>query len=88
MIRMVYLDLVYMKIFLVVIAGVFSFIYLINPTSGLVEFIPDNIPLIGNFDEAVATALLLSSLAYFGIDFSHLFTRDQKIEKSVKDTEV
>ncbi|MBZ0296407.1 MAG: DUF1232 domain-containing protein [Anaerolineae bacterium] len=27
-------------------------IYLINPTAGILEFIPDNLPLIGNLDEA------------------------------------
>ena len=34
-------------------------IYLVNPTAGILEFIPDNLPLIGNLDEAGATALLI-----------------------------
>jgi hypothetical protein len=34
-------------------------VYIINPTFGVFEFIPDNWPLIGNLDEAGATALLI-----------------------------
>ena len=37
-------------------------IYLINPGAGFIEFIPDNIPIIGNLDEATATAGLLFAL--------------------------
>jgi hypothetical protein len=54
------------------ITGVISLIYLINPSAGILELIPDNIPLLGNLDEAAATALLLSSLRYFGADFTNL----------------
>lgn len=42
-----------------VLSALFSVVYLINPTAGVFEFIPDNIPLIGNLDEAGATALLI-----------------------------
>ena len=42
-----------------VIAALFSIIYLINPTAGLLELIPDNIPFFGNLDEAGVTALLI-----------------------------
>ena len=38
------------------------------PGFGVFEFIPDTFPFIGNLDEATATLLLLSTLAYFGID--------------------
>jgi uncharacterized membrane protein YkvA (DUF1232 family) len=34
-------------------------LYLLNPTAGVLELIPDNIPLIGNLDEAAATTLVL-----------------------------
>jgi uncharacterized membrane protein YkvA (DUF1232 family) len=34
-------------------------IYLLNPGAGIIELIPDAIPLVGNLDEAGATALLL-----------------------------
>ncbi|MFM2032876.1 MAG: hypothetical protein RLZZ297_1641 [Chloroflexota bacterium] len=45
--------------FVLFISAVFSVIYLVNPTAGIIEFIPDNIPFIGNLDEAGATALLM-----------------------------
>ena len=78
-----------MKTIIVVVVGVVSFLYLINPTAGIVELIPDITPIVGNLDEATATALLLSSLAYFGIDFGHLFKRNEEgVKKDVQDAEV
>ena len=53
--------------------GAFCAAYILNPTAGLLEFIPDNIPGIGNLDEAAAAALLVSCLAYFGLDITKLF---------------
>jgi hypothetical protein len=50
------------------IVGLLSAAYLANIGAGVIELIPDNIPLIGNLDEAAATLLLLNSLAYFGIN--------------------
>jgi uncharacterized membrane protein YkvA (DUF1232 family) len=40
-------------------------IYLLNPGAGFLELIPDNIPLIGNLDEAAATTLVLWGLQAF-----------------------
>jgi uncharacterized membrane protein YkvA (DUF1232 family) len=40
-------------------AIVLGLLYLINPGAGVIELIPDNIPGIGNLDEAGATALLI-----------------------------
>ena len=57
--------------------GLFSTFYLFNPGAGIFEIIPDNIPIVGNLDEAAAAALLLASLRYFGYDFSALFKRDK-----------
>lgn len=51
--------------------GVFGLIYLLNPGAGILEFIPDNVPLVGNLDEATATYLVLAALKrIFGIDFT------------------
>jgi hypothetical protein len=47
----------------IIVAIVCSVLYIINPTAGLLEFIPDNIPLVGNLDEAGATAMLLWAIA-------------------------
>lgn len=64
-----------MKSIVVFIIGALSFVYLINPTAGFIEFIPDNLPLFGNIDEAAATALLIGALGYFGIDISDIFSK-------------
>lgn len=57
--------------------GLFSLLYLFNPGAGIFELIPDNIPFVGNLDEAAAAAMLLACLRYFGYDFSSWFTRDK-----------
>lgn len=64
-----------MKDLLVGLAGLLALLYLLNPTLGVFEFIPDNIPLVGNLDEATASAVLISALRYFGWDITTLFRR-------------
>ena len=61
-----------MKSLLVGVMTLFLVIYLVNPTAGVVELIPDVVPFIGNLDEATATALLLGCLSYFGIELPFL----------------
>ncbi len=58
--------------------GLLALLYLVNPGAGIFELIPDNMPLIGNLDEAAATLLLLNCLAYFGLDLRHLFQRQSQ----------
>lgn len=58
--------------------GLVSFLYLLNPTFGLFEFIPDAVPFIGNLDEATASFLFLSSLSYFGLDLRTVFGSGKK----------
>jgi len=48
------------------IAALIAVIYLLNPDAGVLELIPDNIPIIGNLDEVAATILLFKAMAYFG----------------------
>jgi hypothetical protein len=50
-------------------------LYLVNPTAGIIELLPDNLPLIGNLDEATATLLLLRIAAYYGLNLSWLTDR-------------
>ncbi len=57
----------------IIFLGIASFIYLINPTAGVFEFIPDVIPIIGNVDEGTASLILISVLRYYGLDLSRLF---------------
>ena len=51
----------------VLLIGLLSAAYLANIGAGVIELIPDNLPVFGNLDEAGATILLLKCLAYFGI---------------------
>lgn len=62
-----------LKHLIVIFLGVISVLYLMNPTAGILELLPDNLPGIGNIDEAAATALLLACFAYFGIDATRFF---------------
>ncbi len=64
-----------MKTFFVALVGLLSALYLANPTLGVFELLPDNIPLVGNVDEATASMLLLGALRYFGYDLTDLFKR-------------
>jgi hypothetical protein len=53
-----------MKKISIVLLGVISAVYLINPTAGVFEFLPDNIPFIGNLDEGLAAYVLISCVQY------------------------
>ncbi len=59
--------------------GIAAVIYLVNPGAGIVEAIPDNVPLFGNLDEAGATLLVLSAIRYLtGIDLSRVRKAEPK----------
>ena len=47
---------------LVYILSVVGVIYLLNPTAGFIELLPDNIPFLGNLDEGLATVLIWSGI--------------------------
>ena len=53
--------------------GLFCLLYILNPTAGIFELIPDNLPIIGNLDEAAALGTLLMCLKYFGIELPNIF---------------
>ncbi len=42
--------------------AVLGLIYVLNPTFGIFELIPDNLPIIGNLDEGLAYLLILLGL--------------------------
>ena len=44
------------------ISGIIGLIYLLNPTYGILELIPDNLPLIGNLDEGAAAILVWNAV--------------------------
>ncbi len=62
-----------MKKIVVATIGILAFLYLVYPSFGIFELIPDNIPFIGNLDEGGATFLLLNALSYFGLDLTNVF---------------
>lgn len=66
------------KRILVAVAGLLGLLYLTNPTAGIFELIPDNLPLVGNLDEAAACALVLAALRYYGIDLTAFLGRGLK----------
>jgi len=76
-----------MKTLFVAGLGIISFIYIINPTAGILELIPDNFPLIGNLDEAAAVAIIIASIRYFGFDVSNFLSgkNQNKINLKKKD---
>ncbi|OGU54416.1 MAG: hypothetical protein A2V66_10805 [Ignavibacteria bacterium RBG_13_36_8] len=73
-----------MKGVIVFCLGVISILYLLNIGVGIIELIPDNIPFIGNLDDAGAVALLLMCLRYFGFDVTNIFKRDKKDNRMTK----
>jgi hypothetical protein len=72
-----------MKKLLVLLLGLLSAFYLINPGAGIFELIPDNLPFVGNLDEAAAVALLLACLRYFDIELPDLFGRRKASERTI-----
>lgn len=54
-----------MPVWLVYLLSVVGIVYLLNPTAGIIELIPDNFPIIGNLDEAAAGLLLWQGLDHF-----------------------
>lgn len=47
---------------LVYTLGVIGVIYLLNPTAGIFELIPDVLPFVGNIDESIAVMLVLAGI--------------------------
>jgi len=72
------------KDIVVAFSGLAGLLYLINPTAGIFELIPDNLPIVGNLDEAAACALVLAALRYYGIDLTAFLGRGLKDRGSNK----
>lgn len=64
------------KDYLVAIIGLVGVLYTLNFGFGVIEILPDNIPIIGNIDEAFALFLVYSSAEYFDINIKSLFKRN------------
>jgi len=46
-----------------------STIYILNPTGGIIEILPDNLPIVGNLDEAFFVYILLLCCNLLGWNF-------------------
>ncbi|MBN1406690.1 MAG: DUF1232 domain-containing protein [Calditrichaceae bacterium] len=73
-----------MKNIIIILMGIISLMYLLNIGVGVIELIPDNIPFVGNLDEAGAAALLIMCLRYFGLDFTRIFQKSSKKTEKTK----
>ena len=51
-----------LKKFASILGLIIGVIYILNPTFGIFEIIPDNLPYIGNLDEASAVLLILACI--------------------------
>ncbi len=51
--------------FWIYFTGVVGIVYLLNPTMGVFELIPDNLPVIGNLDEGAAALLIWNAIQQF-----------------------
>lgn len=49
-------------VWLVYLMAIVGFIYLLNPTAGILEILPDNLPIIGNLDESASVLLVLAGI--------------------------
>ncbi len=77
-------------VMMMVLGGV-AVVYLLNPSFGIFELLPDHLPLIGNIDEAAATTLLVGVLSYFGMTLPRVFQRapyERKDDRPIRDAGV
>jgi len=50
-------------------------VYMINPTAGIFELLPDNLPGLGNLDEAAVLFLMYSAMLYLGMRLPEFIER-------------
>jgi uncharacterized membrane protein YkvA (DUF1232 family) len=48
--------------FWVYLTGIIGLVYILNPTMGVFELIPDNMPVVGNLDEGAAAFLIWNAV--------------------------
>lgn len=49
-------------VWLVYLMAAIGLVYLLNPTAGILEILPDNLPIVGNLDESVSVLLILAGI--------------------------
>jgi uncharacterized membrane protein YkvA (DUF1232 family) len=56
--------------------------YMINPTAGIFELLPDNLPVVGNLDEAAVVFIMFAAMRYLGLrlpEFIEQWTRAPRL---------
>ena len=69
------------KNMIIITLGAVGALYLMLPTLGIFEMIPDAIPFIGSLDEFTATVLVMNTLAYYGLDLGRLYGSPRQLSK-------
>jgi len=69
------------KNMIIITLGAVGMLYLMFPTLGIFELIPDAIPFIGSLDEFTATVLVINTLAYYGLDLGRLYGSPRRLSK-------
>lgn len=65
--------------------GAIGVVYLMYPSLGVFELLPDALPIIGSIDEATATLLVVNVARYYGIDLTRLLGKKGEIpERTVE----
>lgn len=67
-----------MKKVLSILLIIACIVYLINPTLGVFELIPDNLPIVGNIDEVFVAGLLLSLINFLRTGEFRLINQNKK----------
>ena len=67
--------------------GLVSGAYLIFPGSSAIQLAIEWIPVVGQFDEVAAAAILFSCLSYFGLDLTKFFNKSKEYDKRADGTE-
>lgn len=68
-------------VWLVYLMGIVGFIYLLNPTAGIFELLPDTLPIVGNLDESASVLMIIA-----GIVEALEGKKQRKVEKEHKST--
>jgi hypothetical protein len=50
-------------------------LYMVNPTAGIFELLPDNLPVVGNLDEAAVVFIMLAAMRYLGMRLPEFIER-------------
>lgn len=72
---------------LVFAVGAAGAVYLVYPSLGIFEFLPDALPIVGSLDEGLAMTLVLGAARYYGVDLTRLFKRDSEPPTRIDDTQ-